>query len=219
MTDSASRKVTRVEYSARVACQRSLKKSLRTQAKGAEWKAIDAWLFQQRDGWFISVLPCVWVTPKRTQAKISVKPMAIDPIFWDLVGLPENRKMPLSFRASAAWACHPPCFAEIDVEEHEDTAVLADRVIAVANEQMDRMLRTWSVDAFLSHCQHSGVRWGTYLPCTVTTLVAMDRTEEALATCKEAHARGVGGGFSAPQGTFVEMAMTYLQDALTRGEA
>ncbi|WP_324133649.1 hypothetical protein [Bosea sp. (in: a-proteobacteria)] len=210
---------TRAEYSARTAYDRSLTKSLRTQSKGTGWKTISGWLYQQRGDWFISILPSVYRNARRTVVSITVKPMAIDPIFWDIVGLPENRSMPLSFRANAAWGCHPPYLAEIEVEEHDDTAVLATRVISAADEQLEIIMKTLSADTFLAHCQNSGVRWGSHLPCVVSTLITMDRREDALAQCLEAQTRGKGGGFVVvPEGNFVQMAIARLQSELAHSK-
>jgi hypothetical protein len=99
------------------------------------------------------------------KAVIRVKPMAIDPIFWDLVGLPENREQPLSFRANGAWTCRPPYFAELDIEEHTDSAVVADRMIAAATDQLENVLRSYTLDAFLLTCRDGAEANESYLPC------------------------------------------------------
>lgn len=55
-------------------------------------------MFRERVGWFVSVCPLVFIYDESTKATVSAKPMAIDPIFWGIVGLPENAERPLSFR-------------------------------------------------------------------------------------------------------------------------
>lgn len=56
-------------------------------------------MFRERVGWFVSVCPLVFIIyEESTKATVSAKPMAIDPIFWGIVGLPENAERALSFR-------------------------------------------------------------------------------------------------------------------------
>lgn len=181
------------------------------QAKGTGWKSARGSIFREQAGWFIVASPSVYIYEHVTKAVISVKPMAIDPIFWDLVGLPENREQALSFRSNGAWICRPPNFAELDIEENDDPTIVANRLIAVATDQLENVLRSYSFDAFLLTCRDVAGAMGSYLPCVITTLIAMDRENEALAVCEEASAQGFGGGFLAPEGSFVEMAAAYLR--------
>jgi hypothetical protein len=208
------KKITRAEESARIAYRRALEKSVRAQAKGTGWKSVSGSIFREQADWFIEASLSVYIYECVTSAVISVKPMAIDPIFWDIVGLPENREQPLSFRAIGAWACRPPYFFEASVEEDGDIAVVARRLIAIANEQLEIVLRSHSLDAFLLACRGSAGTEEQYLPSLITTLVAMQRQDEALAICLEAQSHGSLGGFLAPEGSFVEMATTYLQRSL-----
>ena len=146
---------------------------------------------------------------------VVAKPMAIDPVFWDLVGLPENRQLPLSFRLVGAWICRPPYFAELQVEENPDPSIVACRVLAAADEQLKLVPHSYSMDAFLTACQAAAERSENYLPCVVATLVVMQREDEALAICEQARAKGQDGGFGAPEGSFVEMAATWLRRSLS----
>ncbi len=211
MPEFQGKKVTRAEESARHAYRRSLEKSVRVQAKSTGWKSASGSIFREQAGWFIEASSSVYIYEHLTKAVISVKPMAIDPIFWDLVGLPENREQPLSFRAKGAWTCRPPYYAELDIEEHTDTAFVADRLIAAATDQLENVLRSYSLDAFLLTCRDGAGTNGSYLSCVVTTLIALGREDEALAACEEASTRGLDGGFLAPEGSFVDMATAYLR--------
>ncbi len=211
MPEFQGKKITRAEESARHAYRRSLEKSVRTQARNTGWKSARGSIFREQAGWFIGAGPSVYICEHVTKAVVSVKPMAIDPIFWDLVGLPENRDQPPSFRANGAWTCRPPYFVELDVEEHTDPAVVADRLIAAATDQLENVLRSYSLDAFLLTCRDGAGANGSYLPCVITTLIALGREDEALSACEGASTRGFDGGFLAPEGSFVDMATAYLR--------
>lgn len=211
MPEFMGKKITRAEESARHAYRRSLEKCLRMQARNAGWKSAGGLIFREQTGWFIWASPSVYIYEHVTKAVISVKPMAIDPIFWDLVGLPENRAQPLSFRANGAWTCRPPYFTESEIEEQHDHTVVADRLVADATDQLEAVLRSYTIDAFLLTCRDGAGAKGSYLACVVTTLIALGREDEALATCEEASTNGFDGGFLSPQGSFVNMAAAYLQ--------
>ncbi len=44
------------------------------------------------------------------RARFESKPMGIDPIYWDIVQMPDNKKQPLSFRSWAAFKTDPAYF-------------------------------------------------------------------------------------------------------------
>ena len=211
MPEFMGKKITRAEESARHAYRRVLEKSLRAQVKGTGWKSAHGSIFREESGWFIEASPSVYIFERITKAILSVKPMAIDPIFWDLVGLPENRERPLSFRANGAWACRPPYFAELAVEEDDDPGVVGERLFVAATKQLESVARSYSLERFLSACREASSVDGAYLSSIVPALVALHRQDEALALCEEACSQGLNGGFLGPEGFFVEMAMDYLR--------
>ena len=211
MPEFMGKKITRAQESARHAYRKALAKAVRDAAKGTGWRSIEGGLFQQRSGWFVGIRTSVHIYEEVTKASVSVKPMAIDPIFWDITGLPENRDAPLSFRFNGAWACRPPDFAEIDIPEQDDVSAVAAHLVATADDQLDRVIMSWTPTAFLLLCQTAGSERGSYLSCVVTMLVAMERDDEALAACEEAILNHQDGGFLTPDGTFAQMAREWLR--------
>lgn len=211
MPEFMGKKITRAQESARIAYRKALAKAVRTAAKGSGWRSIEGCLFQERLGWFVSVSPSVYIFEEITKASVSAKPMAIDPVFWEISGLPENREASLSFRLNGAWVCRPPNFAEIEVPEESDVNVVARHLLATADAQLDHIVTSWTPMAFLSLCVERKGDRDSYLPSIITTLVILGREEEALAASEKAIARGELGGFLAPDGTFSEMARNWLR--------
>jgi hypothetical protein len=207
-------KITRAQESARHAYRRALEKAVRTTSKGSGWRSIEGSLFREEAGWFVSVCPSVYIYEQRTRASISAKPMTIDPIFWDMVGLPENNDAPLSFRLNGAWTCRPPHIDEVSIEEHEDVEAVAGRLLEAANEHLANVVGRWSVEEFLHLCRTSGATDDSYLPCVLSTLVALGREHEALDICKSAKERGISGGFHAPAGSFTDMATGWISKSM-----
>lgn len=215
MSELLGIKITRAQVSARHTYRRALEKAVRAASKGSGWRSIEGCLFREQAGWFVSVSPSVFIYEEATKATVSAKPMAIDPIFWDIVGLPENANAPLSFRLNGAWTCRPPPFDDVAIEENTDANVVAARLLDAANERLAAVER-WSVEDFLQLCRNSGATEDSYLPCVVAALHALNRDSEALDTCKSAEARGNSGGFLSPDGSFSEMATRWLTASLAK---
>lgn len=206
-------KITRAQESARHAYRRALEKAVRAASKGSGWRTLEGCLFREQAGWFVSVCPSVFIYEESTKAIVSAKPMAIDPIFWDIVCLPENAEAPLSFRLNGAWTCQPPHFDEVPIEENEDANVVAARLMDAASDRLAAVER-WSVEDFVELCRTHGATEDSYLPCVVTSLVSLGRDNEALDACKSAKARGDSGGFLSADGSFSEMAMRWITASL-----
>ena len=203
-------KITRAQEAARHAYRRALEKAVRAGSKGSGWRTIEGCLFREQAGWFVSICPSVFIYEETTMAAVSAKPMSIDPIFWDIVGLPENAELPLSFRLNGAWTCRPPQFEEIPIEENGDASAVAARLLKRGNERLAAVER-WSAEDFLQLCRASGASDDSYLPCVVTSLVALGRHDEALDACASAMVRGNNGGFLSPDGSFSEVASRWIE--------
>jgi len=206
-------KITRAEELARHAYRRALAKAVRGVSKGSGWRSVQGSLFREHGGWFVSVSPNVYIYERRTVAHVAAKPMSVDPIFWDLVGLPENRDQSLSFRLFGAWTCQPPPFAEIGIPESDDVCLVADQILRTADEQLDSV-SSRSVEDFLKTCRESAPDEYSYLACQVCALIALRREPEALELCEAAKGAGSQGGFLAPVGSFPEMAERWIKGSM-----
>jgi hypothetical protein len=209
-------KITRAEESARHAYRRALEKAVRLASKGSGWRSIDGCLFREKDNWFVSVCLSVYIFEKSTKATVSAKPMSIDPIFWDIVGLAKNNSAPLSFRLNGAWTCQPPHFEEVSIEEHEDVEVVAARLLEAANERLAYVVGRLSVEDFLQLCRTAGATEDSYLSCVIATLIALGREHEALDASKSAKVRGDDGGFLAPEGSLPDMATGWISASMAK---
>lgn len=210
MIEYMGKKITRAQQSARIAYRKALAKAVRAAAKGSGWRSIEGCLFQECAGWFISVSPSVHIFEDMTTIRVSAKPMAIDPVFWDIWDFPGGRDEPLSFRFNGAWICRPPDFAEIEIAERSDIDMVAADILETANTQRDHVVTSWTSEIFLSLCMKELVDRDQYLPSAVSMLVAMGCDEEALDICESAVSRNKMGGFLSSNGTFSELARDWL---------
>lgn len=90
--------------------------ALATLTKKTDWRKSREFVVQQQNGLFLAGKLTVYVNADRLVASLDAKPMALDSILWDILDLPENSQMPLSFRAMGAFTCHALTMAETDLE-------------------------------------------------------------------------------------------------------
>ncbi len=123
--------------------------ALKRQAGAAGWRFARGEVFRQTGDWFITTRPSL-LWERGALVRMTIKPMAVDPLFWDIVGLSENAVLPLSFRAMGAWVLQPRSndghigLKTIEVEQ------LAAEVLKWANEQANEKLSTISVETMLA---------------------------------------------------------------------
>lgn len=92
------------------------------------WKKSREFVVRQQGGLFFAGKLTVYLNANRLVASLDAKPMALDPILWEILDLPENNQMPLSFRAMGAFTCHALTMAETDLEYNE----LSPNAVALA---------------------------------------------------------------------------------------
>src|SRR5216683_2700624 len=123
-------KLTRTESKERRALAKMVATILKTSARPHKWLVARDSLFKDHNGWFVEVQANISPQHFRTRAATRIKPMALDPIFWDIVGLSENIKLPLSFRAFGAWVCAAPAIFEDEIAEGDGSAKgIADNIL------------------------------------------------------------------------------------------
>ena len=187
----------------RHAQSRDLVRACRAIVAGTGWKSRQGVLFTHRDGWFIAVHEMTNLLHERTQARVAVKPMATDPVFWDMVGHPELRRQGLSFRYFGAMTTGALILEEPEIPEQGGPHAIARRMLELGEQVLDRISRTWTVDDFLAGIAGRG---GRYYTATIATLIAYGREAEAGRLSATSVAAGSSGGFiSSKLGTFNEM--------------
>jgi hypothetical protein len=197
--------------SARHAQRRALCKACREVCKGTPWRSASGVLFAQRNGWFLALHEMTNIVREETRARFVVKPMAIDPIFWDLVGEPQLRSESLSFRYFGALTCPGLIIGEPDIGEEGGPPSIAGRMLERAEAKLDEVA-LWTTDEFLRGIEGS-VNPGRLFATTIATLISAGRADDALARCEEAIARQQVGGFLGRRGSFPETAAAWIRAA------
>ena len=123
--------------------------ALKRDARDAGWRYARGTIFRQSGDWFISFLPSL-LWERGAVVHMMVKPMTVDPLFWDIVGLSENRRMPLSFRATGAWVLRPPSTENYVGLDTIDVELLAEDVVDWGHRQMSQILSSISIESMLA---------------------------------------------------------------------
>lgn len=105
---------------ARYAFDKACRSALKDLVRATSWKKSDYFVFREQEACFFKGSLNVHVNAPRSVARIEAKPMALDPILWEILRLEDNRRMPLSFRGSGAFVCPALPFREQEVELEGD---------------------------------------------------------------------------------------------------
>jgi hypothetical protein len=144
-----------------------------------------------------------------TDVRLVVKPMAIDPIFWDMAGEPQLRNESLSFRYFGALTCPGLILGEVDISEEGGPPAIAARMLQLAEDTLVDVASTWTSDKFLDEIR-SSTNPQRLFATVICTLIAEGRDECALELCRDSADRGQVRGFLTRRGTFPDMAVKHL---------
>jgi hypothetical protein len=187
--------LSKLEQRARQAKTKELLVALRRRRVGTGWRLSSNFLFREHTGWFFSVVFAIWPSEPRTVAKLYVKPMALDPLFWKIVETEENINTPLSFRHNGAWTCSTPVFSQIEFDDSLEPELLAASILEWSHQQL-QATADHSVDDFVSFIQAAPRGYPeAFFASEVIGLILQGKLNAAKARCGEAKARKSDGGF------------------------
>ena len=116
--------------------------------------------------------------------RLSIKPMALDLLFWEIVGLSENLALPLSFRERGAWVLRPPA-TEVEVgSDCDDVDALAAEVLRVATLHSDEAVQGASVHSLLARVPAEQELRGQPRPVAVCLHILAGELDAAMRLCR-----------------------------------
>lgn len=181
--------------------------ALKNRAKAHGWSYAGGILFCRRYEWFVDVLPSLlWERGVRVTRR--AKPMAVDPIFWSVVGLPDNEGMPLSFRANGAWVLRsPPTEGYLALIEPEPE-LLAEEVLEWCTRSLSGVGRR-TIQDLLAELQTAGDLREIYAAMEVCLHLLLHDFDGAFALCSN-HTADDHGGFTTGDATFFDQARAWI---------
>jgi len=123
--------------------------ALKSEARLSKWGYAGGSVFCQREDWFINATAGLsW--EHGVGLDIGIKPMELDPLFWDIVGLGENRALPLSFRANGAWVLRPATSRARFGADVSDVGALAALAMAEIDRWAGELVASTSITTMLN---------------------------------------------------------------------
>jgi hypothetical protein len=156
------------------------------------WKRRQNSLFIQSGDHLQSAFLSVHANSQETHVELSFKPMAIDPVLWEIMDMADNRRQPLSFRVWGAFTCSPLPIANAQIERPGSSpADVAHSMLTFCEDNQDRF-RELLVQAPFSElvAKHPNqVERGAY---AVTLVVSLIHERELAAARRTAQAYASG---------------------------
>lgn len=186
--------------------------ALKAQAKGTGWRYADSSIFKQEGEWFLSASPTMSYKSGVT-IRWQCKPMAIDPLFWEIFHLEENQKMPLSFRDRGAWTVRPSWPSRYIAIEENLPNRLAEAVLEWANDRRNKVSE-FSIEKMLNRLGpvEKLTAWKTEAICL---LILLERLDDAERVCLESDPKD-SGGFTAGRSTGGDRFYDYALEWINR---
>jgi hypothetical protein len=201
--------VTKEERAARKDYRKTFAGALTAAAKPTSFQTANGGLYQDRNGWFVAVGILLYPDRTRTRLVAHIKPMAIDPIFWDAMGMGEEWRRPL-WKRHLGLALRDPPLAESELEDGKQPEQAAAHILKQA-EKWASTTEALSLGEYLDRCRAAENRPFRYFACIATTLVAMGRNEDALELCRAATAAGSNGGYRQDRRNFTDRLTEWIE--------
>lgn|SRR5690242_11309674 len=207
LSTGSKREFTKMRHAQR----RDLVRACQAAVKGSSWRSNKGTLFAHRSRWLVGVTEMTNVTCEQTKARIAVKPMANDPIYWDIIGHPELRDESLSFRLFGWMTTSSLILEEPVISERGGTSAIAKRMLDIGDCKLSEIASDWTAEEFLAGLGDP-ISPDKKFITRVVTLLAERRYDDALQLCEASAARGESGGFvSSIKGTFNEMTAHWIE--------
>ena len=211
-------------YRERLNFERALLLELKSGLKGSPWKLKSCALYKANGALYQDIFLSVHKNAAVTMGVHRIKPMGLDPLLWEILGIPENVDEPLSFRTWGAFTCAGLPIAEVALESAgnsaqavaEATRSLCGSADVRAEQQLQAAPFSLLVAAHPDHVER-----GAYSVTLVTSLIAEGSLELA---AREAHAYASAtkqscANLSSEGKSFHELALRWLEAARASGAA
>ncbi|RYG98314.1 MAG: hypothetical protein EON58_07500 [Alphaproteobacteria bacterium] len=142
--------------------------------RGTGWKKSGQIIFRQSGEFFQDIEISVFLNEQKIRVTQRIKPMTLDVILWNILGMPENARKPLSFRSDGAFTCLALPIDDALLDSPFDTvsdALVALKAIVDSSEKLYHSVLT-ETDFSTLLTQHTNQRErGAYAVTLVTSLI------------------------------------------------
>jgi len=159
----------------RKAFKKELLAALGPVVKGTGWKKNRSALVRQSGAFFQDIVISVYLNDEKKIGVVQTfKPMALDTLLWDILGMSENASEPLSFRTWGAFTCSGLPIYEALLEPVDSSAVnvaeFLGKIARTNKDLFDEVLKTAKYSTLLANHTHQ-LEHGAYAVALVTSLI------------------------------------------------
>lgn len=203
-------------FAERKSFQRDCLLALRGLCAGTQWQLKQTTIVTQCDGYFVAGKLTVYFNARKTVASLTAKPMGVDLVLRKILGIVDNKPLPLPFLYWGAFTCPSPDFASAEIEGEGASPQAAaqaffDLVHLTLPSVMVRLKGSAYADHLLVHPNQ--MERGAYATTLVASQIQDGRLDEARTTA-EAYASGTkhcAAQFTVKGKTFHEHALEWLR--------
>ncbi|MGI4801066.1 MAG: hypothetical protein ACRYG8_44990 [Janthinobacterium lividum] len=158
------------------------KSALKSCIRGTRWRVSRGTLFRQEGEWFVDVLPLL-LWERGVSIRLTIKPMSLDPLFWNIVGLNGTRTLPLSFRANGAWVLRPPYTQDFISADEVNVEQLASDVLAWCNTEAKRRINLSSMHSIINQLPSNKITRSNFFAVEVCLYILIGDLSAAADLC------------------------------------
>lgn len=181
------------------------------QSKSDSWKFKDGFIFKNSDEFFYSATFYVSLKENIISGYLGFKPMNIDDVFWDIIDEQPNKKMPLSFRAEAAFCVRKINFYEYNIEIEDvlnPEKEINDLLIEIDNKVSQKASEVKNISDFRLEMLKDEE---TNSVGIITSYIEENKFTEALTKINEYRKKEYNSGFRFDDKDFYDLAEKFIK--------
>ncbi len=195
--------------------------------KGGGWKTSSGFSFKKVDDLFYFTTIVGVKNPPFISGSLWLKWYDFDDLFWDIVGLPENKTRPLSFHASGAWVAHAEEIEEIEVsvaafEDHDVFKTVKGFENRFNEIVTDNAATIKGIDAYIDAIRRYYMLHREKYPDSLHTidmhellyLIVKNDMKKAVSFIDDRIKEDSSGGFESGDESFYELAKKYIRNTV-----
>lgn len=192
------------------------KEQLRPAAKRYGFKTVSGFVYRMEDGWLFTV--SLTATYEKLRVSLSVKPLVIDTLFWEIFGMLETaQRQPQSFHVKAAFVPYDLCLDtwSIPLTGTERAGEVLEQALSdsLSNILLFRETAFTLEDYRALEAQQPHPHRLNMLLCDI----AAGRFSQAIAETEEELAAGHSGGFADEGGDIYDYILRYCRQQIEKG--
>jgi hypothetical protein len=184
-------------------------KYIKELCKTDEWKFKGYFIYKVVNDLYFSVLFSVNKNENAISGRIGYKPLNIDNIFWDIIDEQPNKKMPLSFRAEAAFCVRELNWYEFKVDIKEELNPKPEIIELLQNIKEQVEIKSNKVKSLIDFRTEMLQKEKMNSVGIITSFIEQGEIDNALSKINEYKSNDFNSGFRFGDKDFYDLAKEY----------